>query len=344
MTDQPDTPLPDYAIELQGLTKTYRGEEGAEPVRALDGVDLQVPRGQIFGLLGPNGAGKSTMINILAGMVIKSGGSAKIWGYDIDDQMRMARAAIGIVPQEVNLDAFFAPREVLEFQAGLYGVPKRERRTMELLEAMGLADKADAYARSLSGGMKRRLLIAKALVHSPPVVVLDEPTAGVDVELRRQLWTYMRKLNEDGVTIVLTTHYLEEAEEMCDRIAIIDRGHVVACDDTPDLIGQIDQRTLRITLADTVERLSPRLTEMGGVLESPERIVFRFSPSRLGAGEIIAAMGAENLAIADLVTEESDLEDIFIKITGLDEAAPRIAGLDDPEAGGAALARGRPPL
>ncbi|MBB42709.1 MAG: multidrug ABC transporter ATP-binding protein [Rhodospirillaceae bacterium] len=311
--------LPDNAIELNNLTKTYFVSDQNSAVRALDCISLKVPRGQIFGLLGPNGAGKSTTINILAGMVIKSGGEAKIWGYDIDHDMRMARSAIGIVPQEVNLDAFFSPYEALEFQAGLYGVPKRERKTMELLGALGLADKAHAYARSLSGGMKRRLLIAKALVHSPPVVVLDEPTAGVDVELRRQLWAYMHELNKEGVTIVLTTHYLEEAQEMCDRIAIIDQGNVVTCENTDDLISQIDQRMLKVTLGSPIKKLEPQLTLMGGSLLSPTCIIFNFSPSEIVAGEIIAALGDQKLEIIDLVTVDSDLEDIFIKVTGLEE-------------------------
>jgi len=314
-----DLALPDNAIELNGLSKTYNAIGEGSTIRALDCINLEIPRGQIFGLLGPNGAGKSTTINILAGLVIKSEGTAKIWGYDIDKEMRGARSAIGIVPQEISLDAFFSPFEALEFQAGLYGVPKRERKTMELLGALGLDDKAHAYARSLSGGMKRRLLIAKALVHSPPVVVLDEPTAGVDVELRRQLWAYMRKLNKEGVTIVLTTHYLEEAQEMCDRIAIINRGNVVTCEKTGDLISQIDQRMLKVTLGSPIKKLTNQLKLMGGSLISPECIIFNFSPSKIVAGEIITALGEQKLEIIDLVTVDSDLEDIFMQVTGLED-------------------------
>ena len=334
---------PEFAIETEALAKTYRTETGGS-VRALNGVSLQVPRGSIFGLLGPNGAGKSTLINILAGLVVRSSGTARIWGADIDKQMRLARSAIGIVPQEVNLDAFFSPREVLEVQAGLYAVPKAERRTMEILEALGLADKADAYARSLSGGMKRRLLIAKALVHSPPVVVLDEPTAGVDVELRRQLWAYMRTLNDDGVTIVLTTHYLEEAEEMCDRIAIIDRGEQIACEDTPTLISRLDQRTLTITLEETLTRLPAPLSAVEAELSGERTLTFRFSPSRTTVGELLSVVQGLGLTVADLATRDADLEDIFLRLTGMDEGDSRSAGRNDPQAGAAALARTEPKI
>ncbi|HYN46775.1 MAG TPA: ABC transporter ATP-binding protein, partial [Allosphingosinicella sp.] len=198
-----DQAASEAAISIQNLQKTYAGGK-----RALDGVSIDVPRGGIFGLLGPNGAGKSTLINILAGLVTKSGGRATIWGFDIDQNPRNAKRSIGVVPQEILFDPFFTPKEALEIQAGLYGIPKADRRTMELLRAMHLEDKADAYARTLSGGMKRRLLVAKAMVHSPPILVLDEPTAGVDVELRQQLWDQVRSLNAQGVTIVLTTHYL----------------------------------------------------------------------------------------------------------------------------------------
>ncbi|MBV9523702.1 MAG: ABC transporter ATP-binding protein, partial [Alphaproteobacteria bacterium] len=233
---------PPHAIAVAGLTKAYAGGAAMRP--ALDRVDLVVPRGSLFGLLGPNGAGKSTLINILAGLVLKSGGRAQIWGIDIDEDPRQARAAIGIVPQELNVDPFFTPRELLELHAGFYGVPRRERRTDEILAALGLSDKADAYARTLSGGMRRRLMVAKAMVHAPPVLVLDEPTAGVDVELRRQLWSYVRALNARGTTVLLTTHYLEEAEELCDQIAIIDRGRLVVCARTEDLLRRLDDKTL----------------------------------------------------------------------------------------------------
>ncbi|MBX9728378.1 MAG: ABC transporter ATP-binding protein, partial [Sphingopyxis sp.] len=215
--------MTDIAIAIDALTKVYAGGK-----RALDGVTLDVPRGGIYGLLGPNGAGKSTLINILSGMVRKTSGRAAIWGFDIDEHPRNAKASIGIVPQEIVFDPFFTPFETLELVAGLYGVARGKRRSDELLAAVGLSDKRDAYARTLSGGMKRRLLVAKALVHSPPIIVLDEPTAGVDIDLREQLWAYVRQLNREGVTVVLTTHYLEEAEELCDRIAIINHGKLIA--------------------------------------------------------------------------------------------------------------------
>src|SRR3712207_3552714 len=236
--------MPDTAaICIRDLQKTYAGGK-----RALDGISLEVPRAQIFGLLGPNGAGKSTLINILAGLVNKSGGTAEIWGFDIDKHPRNAKASIGIVPQEILFDPFFTPAETLELQAGLYGVPKSRRRTMELLHAVHLEDKANAYSRTLSGGMKRRLLVAKAMVHSPPILVLDEPTAGVDVELRQQLWAYVRELHASGVTIVLTTHYLEEAEELCDRIAIINHGRLIANEATRALVGMAQEKAVEVTV------------------------------------------------------------------------------------------------
>src|SRR5512139_165764 len=235
------------AIRIRELCKTYRSK-GSEPKRALDGVSFDVPRGQIFGLLGPNGAGKSTLINILAGLVVKSGGTAEIWGFDIEQHPRNAKRSIGIVPQEILFDPFFTPREALEIQAGLYGVPKSERITDALLAAVHLTDKANAYARTLSGGMKRRLLIAKAMVHSPPILVLDEPTAGVDVELRRQLWELVGQLNSEGVTVVLTTHYLEEAEQLCERIAIINHGELVANKPTRELVGLMGEKVVAVTV------------------------------------------------------------------------------------------------
>jgi ABC-2 type transport system ATP-binding protein len=347
MVDLPRA-APQNAIEVTALTKIYRGARGAAPKAALSAVDLFVPRGEIFGLLGPNGAGKSTLINILAGLVIKTSGRALVWGYDIERDMRMARSAIGVVPQEVNLDAFFSPREVLEVQAGLFGVPRAERRTMELLRAVSLEDKADAYARSLSGGMRRRLLVAKALVHAPPVVVLDEPTAGVDVELRQHLWAYMRELNEAGTTIVLTTHYLEEAEALCTRIAIIDDGRVIACEPTAVLLARLDHKELTLVVADDLDAVPAALTRFDAALTAPRRLVLRFKPSRTHIGEILSAVDAAGLAIVDLTTEEGHLEDVFLHLTGLDQRALR-DGSDHPrpdaadaEAGVVALARSKP--
>jgi len=303
---------PDYAVELSGVTKAYRGKI------ALDGVDLCIPRGSLFGLLGPNGAGKSTLINILAGLVMKSAGSVRVWGTDIDADPRQARAAIGVVPQELILDPFFTPRETLELQAGLYGVPKRERRTDAILEAVGLADKAAAPARTLSGGMRRRLMVAKALVHAPPVLVLDEPTAGVDVELRQMLWAHVRELNANGTTVLLTTHYLEEAEELCDRIAILHHGKLVTCEPTRQLLGRIEDKVLTITLAQPLAHLPDALSGMGLERTGPAELVFRYCPSQTRIGDLFAALAVAGLAVADVKTDQTDLQDVFLRLTGHD--------------------------
>ena len=245
----------------------------------------------------------------------KSSGTAKIWGYDIEAQMRAARCSIGIVPQELNLDAFFTPRQVMELQAGLYGVPKPERRTDEILAAIGLADKADSYARSLSGGMRRRLLVGKAMVHTPPVLVLDEPTAGVDIELRQQLWAYVKELNAAGVTIVLTTHYLEEAEELCDEIAIINQGNVIAHEDKRSLLRRIDHKTLILTVNNELNAVPEALSPWGAELKSENQIALHYRPSNTQMAEILEAIHGCGLAIKDLSTEEGDLEDIFLMLT-----------------------------
>jgi ABC-2 type transport system ATP-binding protein len=300
------------AIEVTDLRKTYGRGPGAK--EALKGVSLTVPTGSIFGLLGPNGAGKSTFINILAGLVVKTSGTVRIWGFDIDRNPRMARASIGVVPQELNLDAFFTPLESLEAQAGLYGVPKRKRRSMEILEAVGLADKAHAYARSLSGGMKRRLLVAKALAHHPAVLVLDEPTAGVDIELRRTLWAYVRRLNASGVTIILTTHYLEEAQEMCDRIAIVDQGSVVACDDTSALIDSLDAKTLVIRPAEALSEVPASLAGIA-TLRADGSLAFGYSRGRGDPVGLIEQARAAGVVVRDVATEEPDLEDVFLALT-----------------------------
>lgn len=305
--------LPDLAVEITGLNKTYKSRKGTKT--ALTDFSLQVPRGSFFGLLGPNGAGKSTMINIMAGLVAKSSGKVKIWDYDIDKDERHARLAIGIVPQELNLDPFFTPRELLEVQAGLYGVPKNERRTDEILEVVGLADKANAYARALSGGMRRRLLIAKALVHTPPVIVLDEPTAGVDVGLRQHLWKHMRQLNAIGTTILLTTHYLEEAEELCDRIAIIDHGRLVACDTKRNLLRQLDNKSVTFTLSEPIPDVPAALKKLGATQPSPIEIHIAYRPSSNAMREILDVARACALPIADMRTEEVELEDIFLQLT-----------------------------
>jgi ABC-2 type transport system ATP-binding protein len=305
--------LPENAVEAHGLSKVYRTKRGHKV--ALDGISLAIPRGSFFGLLGPNGAGKSTFINILAGLVIKSGGHVSLWGRDIDADPRAAKAAIGVVPQELNLDPFFTPRELLEVQAGMYGVPASERRTMEILEAVGLADKADSYARTLSGGMRRRLLVAKAMVHTPPVLVLDEPTAGVDIELRQSLWAYVKQLNAAGTTIILTTHYLEEAEELCDRIAIINHGKLVTCEATSTLLGRLDSKALILTLASVPDELPAGLAAMSPELRPDGRLILRYKPSEMPIAGILDTVRNAGLAIVDLSTEETDLEDIFLQLT-----------------------------
>jgi len=307
--------MSEAAISIRDLQKTYEGGK-----RALDGVSIEVPRGGIFGLLGPNGAGKSTLINILAGMVTKSGGTASIWGFDIDAHPRNAKRAIGVVPQEILFDPFFTPKEALEIQAGLYGVPKAERRTMELLRAVRLDDNADAYARTLSGGMKRRLLVAKAMVHSPPILVLDEPTAGVDVELRQQLWDYVRSLHAQGVTIVLTTHYLEEAEELCDRIAIINHGRVVANEMTHALLGMVQEKVVEVVtdrdIAQTPDAAPFEKVELKG-----ERVLaITYRKDRVNAGDVLAALQREGLGVIDVSTREADLEDVFLNLTRTEAA------------------------
>src|SRR5690349_21784161 len=273
------------AIRIRDLVKRYAGVKGEEGKLALKGVSFDVPEGQIFGLLGPNGAGKSTLINILAGLVMKTSGSAEIWGFDIDAHPRNAKRSIGIVPQEIVFDPFFTPFEVLENQAGFYGVPAALRKSEDLLAAVHLADKRDAYARTLSGGMKRRLLVAKAMVHAPPILVLDEPTAGVDVELRRQLWAYVRELHATGVTIVLTTHYLEEAEELCDRIAIINHGKIVANEPTRTLVNMAQEKVVEVVVDRDVDR-APEAACFDKIELSGERtLAITYRKDRVNAGE-----------------------------------------------------------
>jgi ABC-2 type transport system ATP-binding protein len=302
------------AIEIRGLVKTYAGGRHGPEKRALKGVDLEIPQGSVFGLLGPNGAGKSTLINILAGLVIKTAGQVTIWGFDQDRNPRQSRAAIGVMPQELNLDPFFTPREALEVQAGLYGVPKRQRRSDEILALVGLEDKAGAYARTLSGGMRRRLLLAKALVHHPHVLVLDEPTAGVDIELRQMLWENVRRLNREGMTIILTTHYLEEAEEMCDEIAIINEGEVVARDSTARLLGRLDGKTMIIQPESPVTVL-PEGPGLEVVRRADGAIVIAYRAAETGAEAVLAAVRAAGISIRDVRTEQADLQDVFLDLT-----------------------------
>jgi ABC-2 type transport system ATP-binding protein len=313
------------AISIQNLVKRYApsgaGAQKTEGKLALEGVSFDVPQGGIFGLLGPNGAGKSTLINILAGMVLKTSGTAKIWGFDIDSDMRNAKRSIGIVPQEIVFDPFFTPFEVLENTAGLWGVAKPLRRSMELLRAVHLEDKARAYSRTLSGGMKRRLLIAKALVHQPPVLVLDEPTAGVDVELRRQLWELVQEMNAQGVTVVLTTHYLEEAEALCERIAIINHGQVIANQPTRELLEMAREKIVVLTLDRDIADLpaSPLFLKSA---KSAERVLeVTYDKDRTNAGEVMALVQGQGFAIVDVTTREADLEDVFVSLTSAAKAA-----------------------
>ena len=301
------------AIELRGLKKTYAATKKTEAKTALSGIDLDIPRGSIFGLLGPNGAGKSTLINILAGLVKKSAGSVNIWGFDQDENPRQSRAAIGVMPQELNLDPFFTPGASLDMQAGLYGVPKALRKTDEILRLIGLEDKANAYARSLSGGMRRRLLLGKALVHSPQILVLDEPTAGVDIGLRQMLWDNVRQLNADGMTVILTTHYLEEAQEMCDQIAIIHEGALRALDTTANLLSKLDTKTLVVETESAAEISLP-----AGVTQSQRAdgtLAFTYSRSAISPSEILDALRLAGVKILDIQTEQPDLQDVFLDIT-----------------------------
>ena len=304
------------AIAARGVAKTYTGPRGGAPKQALKGFDLDIPAGTVFGLLGPNGAGKSTFINIMAGTVIKSAGTVRVWGTDIDENPRQARANIGIVPQELNIDAYFTPRETLEMQAGLFGVPSSERRTDEILEAVGLSEQAHSYARRLSGGMRRRLLVAKAMVHSPPILVLDEPTAGVDVALRQRLWDNIRSLNEAGVTIVLTTHYLEEAEALCDDIAILNHGQLVANKPKSALMAGARAKEVRLTLAGGTPDDLPAALAALGARPAEGGIAVRYDPSASSVGAIIAAVAAAGLEITDVTTDEPDLEEVFLEMTG----------------------------
>lgn len=307
--------MSDYAIEISNLNKTYKASGKSPEKSALRDINLTIPKGSIYGLLGPNGAGKSTLINIMAGLVVKSFGTVKIWDRDIDVEPQNAKAAIGIVPQEINYDPFFSPRRLLDIQAGMYGVPAEERKSMELLDLVGLADKADAYTRSLSGGMKRRLLLAKALVHTPPILILDEPTAGVDVELRQMLWERVKMLNNKGVTVLLTTHYLEEAEELCDTIAIINHGQIIVNEDKKTLVGRIDSKEIIFRLDRDVWEVPATLTNYAVTKDDSRTLRIRYSPKEVNAGQLIAIVQQTGLGIADLSTEESNLEDVFLQLT-----------------------------
>lgn len=309
------SPTTSAAIEIRDVVKEYAAAGDAPPKLALKGLTFDVPEGEVFGLLGPNGAGKSTLINIMAGLVKKTSGSIKIWGHDIDTDHRNAKANIGIVPQEIIFDPFFTPFEVLENQGGMYGVSKVLRRSEELLKAVALDDKRNAYARTLSGGMKRRLLIAKSMVHSPPIIVLDEPTAGVDVELRRQLWELIRELNDEGVTIVLTTHYLEEAEQLCDRIAIVNHGELITNKPTQELIGMMGEKLVTVTVDRDIDEAPQHEAFHKSVITDQRTLEITYDKAQISTGQVLAIVQAQGLTIEDVTTREADLEDVFVRLT-----------------------------
>jgi ABC-2 type transport system ATP-binding protein len=304
--------MSEFAIEISQLSKTYKKTKKSPEKIALNSVSLKIKKGSFFGLLGPNGAGKSTIINILAGLVNKTAGEVKICGIDIDKNSKAAKFKIGIVPQELIIDPFFNVRETLEIYAGYYGLKKEQRRTDEIIEALGLKDKALSVPRSLSGGMKRRLLVAKALVHTPEILVLDEPTAGVDVELRTQLWNYVKKLNREGTTILLTTHYLEEAEELCDEIAVINRGEVIAYDKKENLMQLLSSKELIIS-PDALPQNLDFLEHAGiaGKISKDGKIVISYDPKKIAVEKILKTISDNKISICDISTKQPDLEEIF---------------------------------
>ena len=301
-------------LSVKNLSKNY-SKNNSTSVNALNNLNLDVKQGEIFGLLGPNGAGKSTFINILGGIVIKSKGSVNVWGYDLDKDPRQVRASLGIVPQEVNLDPFFNPRKLLELHAGMYGVKKKDQITEEILKLVSLENNADSYARSLSGGMKRRLLIAKALVHKPPILILDEPTAGVDVELRKNLWENVKLLNKIGVTIILTTHYLIEAEQMCDRIGILSNGNLVALDTTKNLINKIKTKIVTFTINGKNKIDQIPLKSLKILSQEENRITVSYEKNNIKIDEIISYFSNKNINILDISTDDGNIEDVYTNLT-----------------------------
>ena len=300
-------------LSVKNLKKIYSSKQ-AEDNLALNDLNLDVKEGEIFGLLGPNGAGKTTFINILAGTVVKTAGQVNVWGFDLDKNPRQVRASVGIVPQEVNLDPFFSPRKLLELQAGLYGIKEKDRITDTILKLVSLEKQANSYARSLSGGMKRRLLMAKALVHQPPIVILDEPTAGVDVELRQNLWKNVKLLNELGVTIILTTHYLEEAEEMCGRIAILNKGNIVALDSTKNLLDRIQTKKVTFKTDIKININDDDLESLKIVSYIDNEVCVSYEKSKINMEELINLIKKNNVKIIDISTDDGDLEDVFLRL------------------------------
>ena len=304
-----------FALAVENLTKVYSSPKTKKHNKALNELSFEVRQGEVFGLLGPNGAGKTTFLSILGGTVIKTSGKVNVWGFDLDQNPRQVRASVGIVPQEVNLDAFFSPKKLLELQAGLYGISKENRITDLILKMVSLQDKANAYSRSLSGGMKRRLLIAKAMVHQPPILILDEPTAGVDVELRNNLWENVKALNKEGVTIILTTHYLIEAQEMCDRIAIINKGNLVALDTTKKLLERIKTKKINLKVKNIELNKNLIMKDINFKINSENSILVTYEKNSLDFGEIINYLNENNIKIEDISTEDGDLEDVFVQLT-----------------------------
>ena len=301
-------------LYVKNLNKTY-SKNSSKSIHALKDLNLEVNEGEIFGLLGPNGAGKSTFINILAGTTIKSSGEVNVWGFNLDKNPRQVRASIGIVPQEVNVDPFFTPRRLLELQAGMYGIKKKDRITDTILKLVSLENQSESYTRSLSGGMKRRLLVAKALVHQPPIIILDEPTAGVDVELRGQLWDNVKLLNKQGVTIILTTHYLAEAEEMCDRIGILNKGKLVALDSTKNLLKRIQTKKVTFAVNKEVNINNNSLNSLKILSNSSDQLIISYEKSELAINEIITFINKQHIIISDISTDDGDLEDVFLRLT-----------------------------
>ena len=301
-------------LYVKNLNKIY-SKNSSNSIQAINNLNLEVKEGEIFGLLGPNGAGKSTFINILAGTTIKTSGEVNVWGFNLDKNPRQVRASIGIVPQEVNVDPFFTPKNLLELQAGMYGIRKKERITDTILKLVSLEKQAESYTRALSGGMKRRLLVAKALVHKPPIIILDEPTAGVDVELRNNLWDNVKQLNKNGVTIILTTHYLHEAEEMCDRIGILNKGNLVALDTTKNLLKKIQTKIVKFLIDKKVSIDNSSLKSINVLSSETNELTVSYEKNALNISEIINFINDQNIKIFDISTDDGDLEDVFIRLT-----------------------------
>ena len=304
-----------FALTVENLTKIYSNSKLKKQNKALNELSFEVKQGEVFGLLGPNGAGKTTFLSILGGTVVKTSGKVVVWGFDLDRSPRQVRASVGIVPQEINLDAFFSPKKLLELQAGLYGISKNDRITDLILKMVALEDKANAYSRNLSGGMKRRLLIAKAMVHQPPILILDEPTAGVDVELRNNLWDNVKKLNKEGVTIILTTHYLIEAQEMCDRIAIINKGSLVALDTTEKLLDRIKTKKINLKVKNVDLEKDLIMNNIKFKINSENSISVTYEKNSSDFEEIVNYLKKNDIKIDDISTEDGDLEDVFVQLT-----------------------------